>query len=629
MTNQPTTLALCISLIGAGVSPLVHARADLRAVRPPALALGMLEMPATALDETRLSAELIWRPEDVASYPAKPVRVRSATVAVDEEEALDEVSAWHAQHIASRHERVQAEALHSANGDARAAQSNVNAFHPESGAESLLEKPSTVSLINTMPVVEQGHVEPVANEIGRQGKLRWLRKPKQAVGLQQPVATVELRAGLEIMQVPGLATNRDAGQCKDETSLHLLAASGPSRTGLAPSDRFSSGPSTQPDKAPGSASIDRLMESLGAGLLEDATTFSRVHLIAAIAERFPAAGIDPHASKPQAASAKPDHRASTYPVVHRKLAAESQSSIVLRNLEAILYPEHGQHEAVEQETVKLTVTSQTERVLATLLEVSSAREAPAQAAAFGTREAAITSLKAEVGARTNAAAGSAPLAATKHPAIRVDIDLTVPFLAQPVAAVAQDEAMHVDIDLTFPFISEPVAAVASSHGKNDSDITAEPPSATRVSIAKRVQRPNPFGAEEIAVSEALLDTVRGGFVTEGLSVSFGIERAVYINGSLITTTHLNVSGLGRVSAGNGTMAFDSNSIALLQSGAGNTVSAGSLSPTSIGAVIQNTLDGQKIQNLTVINATVNSLGVLKGLNLQSSLRSAVIDSLRR
>ena len=46
-------------------------------------------------------------------------------------------------------------------------------------------------------------------------------------------------------------------------------------------------------------------------------------------------------------------------------------------------------------------------------------------------------------------------------------------------------------------------------------------------------------------------------------------------------------------------------------------------------MIQNTLNDQKIQNVTVINATVNSLQLLRNLNLQSSLRGAVIDSLRR
>ncbi len=75
--------------------------------------------------------------------------------------------------------------------------------------------------------------------------------------------------------------------------------------------------------------------------------------------------------------------------------------------------------------------------------------------------------------------------------------------------------------------------------------------------------------------------------------------------------------------------LDAGTIALIQNGSGNSVATGSLSPATIGTVIQNTLDGQKIQNVTVINATANSLGMFRSLNLQSSLRGAVIDSLRR
>ena len=97
----------------------------------------------------------------------------------------------------------------------------------------------------------------------------------------------------------------------------------------------------------------------------------------------------------------------------------------------------------------------------------------------------------------------------------------------------------------------------------------------------------------------------------------------------MTTTSLNVSDLGRITAGRGTTAFDAGTIGLIQSGAGNVVSPTMISAGSVGTVIQNTLDGQKIQNVTIINATTNSLGLLKGINMQSSLRGAVIDSLRR
>jgi hypothetical protein len=98
---------------------------------------------------------------------------------------------------------------------------------------------------------------------------------------------------------------------------------------------------------------------------------------------------------------------------------------------------------------------------------------------------------------------------------------------------------------------------------------------------------------------------------------------------LVTTTSLNLSDLGRLTAGRATTSFDSGTLALIQSGAGNTITPGAFSSTSMGTVVQNTLNGQKIQSVTVINATVNSLGVLRGLNLGASMRGAVIDSLRR
>ena len=140
---------------------------------------------------------------------------------------------------------------------------------------------------------------------------------------------------------------------------------------------------------------------------------------------------------------------------------------------------------------------------------------------------------------------------------------------------------------------------------------------------------SPFGDRTVAVAESALDRVRGGFEGGGLNISFGIERAVYVNGALVTTTTLNVSELGKLTAGRGPVAIDAGTIALIQNGMGNSVSASTLTSTSAGTIVQNTLDGQKIQNITVINATANSLGVLRGMNFQSSLRSAVVDSLRR
>jgi hypothetical protein len=173
---------------------------------------------------------------------------------------------------------------------------------------------------------------------------------------------------------------------------------------------------------------------------------------------------------------------------------------------------------------------------------------------------------------------------------------------------------------------EPVEDGAAKRARKRAALAAKAAAEAQAEAQPRV---SPFGDQRTAVSEDSLDHVRGGFGSDGLNISFGIERAVYINGSLVTTTSLNVSSLGQVVAGRGATTFDAGTIALIQSGLGNSVSTGSISSSSMGTVIQNTLDGQKIQNITVINATANSLGLMRGMNLGASLRGAVIDSLRR
>lgn len=144
-------------------------------------------------------------------------------------------------------------------------------------------------------------------------------------------------------------------------------------------------------------------------------------------------------------------------------------------------------------------------------------------------------------------------------------------------------------------------------------------------------RPGPFGATTVAVNEHRLDGMRGGFTTDsGLRISFGIERAVYVNGNLVTTTSLNLSELGKLSGGQGQgMSIPPGSLTMVQNGAGNSFTLGPVSTSSLGTVIQNTLNDQKIQAVTTVNATVNSLGILKSMELQSNLRNAIVDSLRR
>jgi hypothetical protein len=203
----------------------------------------------------------------------------------------------------------------------------------------------------------------------------------------------------------------------------------------------------------------------------------------------------------------------------------------------------------------------------------------------------------------------------------------------PHQGLAADVGIDIDIDLTTTMPIEPVEPVELVATVAHAEAKAPPSKAPSDRVPARAgdapAPARPFTDRTVAVSEQSLDRIRGGFAGDNLTISFGIERAVYVNGALVTTTSLNLSDLGRLTGGRGSAAFEAGSLGLIQSGAGNTVAIGSIASTSLGTVVQNTLDGQKIQNVTVINATVNSLGVLKGMNLQSSMRGAVIDSLRR
>jgi hypothetical protein len=225
--------------------------------------------------------------------------------------------------------------------------------------------------------------------------------------------------------------------------------------------------------------------------------------------------------------------------------------------------------------------------------------------------------------------------------------------------------------------------------------------------------------EWLAVSDNSLDQMRGGFdAGAGLMVSFGIERAVYINGNLTTSISFNIPDVSKLAADQVRIAANQTilaadharvvteqakatadqarlaadqakvtagqaglaaspaglseqvriaseqakisgeqarltseqakisseqarltseqakissvtgaSVNLVQNGPGNTFQPGPLSQAVAATVIQNTLNNQSIQSLTVINTTVNSLSVLKGLNAQASLRDALGNSL--
>jgi len=137
------------------------------------------------------------------------------------------------------------------------------------------------------------------------------------------------------------------------------------------------------------------------------------------------------------------------------------------------------------------------------------------------------------------------------------------------------------------------------------------------------------------LDSATLDGIRGGFEVEGsnLKMSFGIERAVFINGALVATTVLNVKDMQRISGGGSPVpialpANAANVLSVVQNGVANTV-ATQVNPNVAGTVIQNTLDNQQIQHITTLNVSVNSLQALRANHIQSAIQSGIVGALRR
>ncbi|MFV8670675.1 hypothetical protein ACNRC9_16930 [Ralstonia pseudosolanacearum] len=142
-------------------------------------------------------------------------------------------------------------------------------------------------------------------------------------------------------------------------------------------------------------------------------------------------------------------------------------------------------------------------------------------------------------------------------------------------------------------------------------------------------RPNPVHAWT-AVSEDRLDDMRGGFdipSVDNLRISFGIDRAVYVNGALTTSVSVNIPDVARMTADQARqLAAVANTVSLVQNGPNNAFSPDAVAGATAAAaatVIQNTLNNQTLQSLTTINAAVNSLPQFRQLNLGNLLQNAL------
>ena len=133
-----------------------------------------------------------------------------------------------------------------------------------------------------------------------------------------------------------------------------------------------------------------------------------------------------------------------------------------------------------------------------------------------------------------------------------------------------------------------------------------------------------YGTDAIAVSDTLLDEIRGGFISSnGVLISFGIERVTYINGVLNSSTSFNLPPniFSANSAAKPPVIPENGSI--VQAGSSNINKSFAARSTFQGTVIQNSLDNQSIRATTTINAITNTSQVMKSLNFSSMLRDAL------
>ena len=129
-----------------------------------------------------------------------------------------------------------------------------------------------------------------------------------------------------------------------------------------------------------------------------------------------------------------------------------------------------------------------------------------------------------------------------------------------------------------------------------------------------------------AVDDATLERLRGGFVTStGLAVSLGIERLVSINGEVVSRTSFQITDMASLGVEQARQTGAAlSTVKLIQNGSDNIYQAVFAEGALGGTIIQNTLSDQQIESRTIINSSVNSLGLLKTINFNGSVSDAIM-----
>jgi hypothetical protein len=133
-----------------------------------------------------------------------------------------------------------------------------------------------------------------------------------------------------------------------------------------------------------------------------------------------------------------------------------------------------------------------------------------------------------------------------------------------------------------------------------------------------------FAGHRVA-SAAELGSMRGGFLTSAggaqLELAFGIERTVTIDGEVVGSTQLRIPSLARLDALR-PVALDALQVGLRNAVGEDVRTAGNL------ALIQNSLDGQVLRQVTTIDASVRNLEVFRAARFADALNQQMVMSLR-
>ena len=131
-------------------------------------------------------------------------------------------------------------------------------------------------------------------------------------------------------------------------------------------------------------------------------------------------------------------------------------------------------------------------------------------------------------------------------------------------------------------------------------------------------------ADWTPIDPARLLQMRGGLqMPSGLSLSFGIERAVYVNGELVANASLRIADISQISTEQAKALVAMNEGMVVRIGEGNQLDATGIGN---GLVIQNTLDGQDIQAITTLDVGVDTLGMLQEMNTYDALQNALLNT---